>query len=269
MPFEVPVLSLFKIKRLNRFWDLGFRIPQGSVKRVRRRITMPLPSSSPPLFKVWIQPQRLEYSECIARYTHTSNETFCLLRIAVRSHMRRWQHGWAYSRLSAFPLLLFSPVCLFSFSPLSLSLLSITQPHPLHILLRFSPPLRWPSKTECPVLSVCHCLPAQEYQWPAAQSNQFLRGRSTVCLTSASLIIVSKHKPINSSQHLRLPTTKTPASYLKPPVFKALRASSTAVWDLSPIETWMVASEWFLTRFFFFFWMNWVVRRGLNCTVLK
>lgn len=106
-----------------------------------------------------------------------------------------------------FPLLSFL-LSAFFHSPIPLSLLSITQPRPLHILLRFSPPLRWPSKTECPVLSVCHCLPAQEYQWPAAQSNQFLRGGSTVYLTSASLIIVSKHKPINSSQHLRLPTTK-------------------------------------------------------------
>lgn len=114
-----------RLKRLNRFWDLGFRIPQGSVKRVLRRINMPLPSSSPPLFKVWIQPQRLEYSECIARYTHPSNETFCLLRIAVRSHMRRWQHGWAYSHLSAFfsffPSFLFSCLPFFILPSLSLS----------------------------------------------------------------------------------------------------------------------------------------------------
>lgn len=159
MPFEVPVLSLFKIKRLNRFWDLGFRIPQGSVKRVRRRITMPLPSSSPPLFKVWIQPQRLEYSECIARYTHTSNETFCLLRIAVRSHMRRWQHGWAYSRLSAFPLLSFL-LSAFFHSPPSPSL-SSPLPSPI---LSISSSDSLPLSADPQRQSALFCLSAIVYQ---------------------------------------------------------------------------------------------------------
>lgn len=38
-------------------------------------------------FKILLQPQRLDYSERIAKYVHSSNEIFCLLRFAVLSHM--------------------------------------------------------------------------------------------------------------------------------------------------------------------------------------
>lgn len=72
--------------------------------------------------------------------------------------------------------------------------------------------------------SALFCLSAIVYQHKntngqQAQNNQFLRGRSTVCLTSASLIIVSKRKPINRSRHLHLPTTKTLGIILKAPWF--------------------------------------------------
>lgn len=152
-----------------------------------------------------------------------------------------------------------------SFFPLSLplsvffsSFLSLPSPLPTLILPTSSadslPPRLWPSKTEYPVLSGCHCLPAREYQWPAAQSNQFLRGRSTVCLTSGSLIIVSERKLINSNHHLASPSQKP---WLL--VFKVLPALSTAVCTPTPTETWIVASQWSWCSYF----MNEVRRRGI------
>lgn len=55
-----------------------------------------------------------------------------------------------------------------------------------------------------------------------------------MCLTSASLIIVSKHKPINSFRRLHPAATKTLASYLKPLVFEVIQAASTAARSTSP-----------------------------------
>lgn len=152
-----------------------------------------------------------------------------------------------------------------SFFPVSLplsvffsSFLSLPSPLPTLILSTSSadsiPPRLWPSKTEYPVLSGCHCLPAWEYQWPAAQSNQFLRGRSTVCLTSGSLIIVSERKLIDSNHHLASPSQKP---WLL--VFKVLPALSTAVCTPTPIETWIVASQWSWCSYF----VNEVRRRGI------
>lgn len=71
------------------------------------------------------------YSECIAEYTHSCNETFCLLRIAVRSHMWRWQHGWVYSHLSIFsPPLAFFFFLSFPFLPI----LSMSSADPLPLV---------------------------------------------------------------------------------------------------------------------------------------
>ena len=143
----------------------------------------------------------------------------CLLSIAVRIHMLAWQHYQTYSHhpASSFhhSFLFFLGGGVFSFpfptgSPQNLSTLFVADPQGV----------------PC---SVCHCLSAQEYQWPAAQSNQSFRGRSTVCLTSASLIIVSKHKPINSRRCFHLAATKTLESYLKPPVFEVIQGTLSAV----------------------------------------
>lgn len=155
---------------------------------------MPLSSSSLHLFMVWIEPQDLNIQSASQNIPTLAVKHLVFWGL-LSGAMWRWQHGRAYSHLS-------SAVPFFSLHSIT------SRPHPLNVLNRFSPPRRWPSKTECPVLSVCHCQPAQEYQWPAAQSNQFLRGRSTVYLTSASLIIASKRKPINSSHHLTSPPQK-------------------------------------------------------------
>ena len=95
------------------------------MKRIVQKVNMPLPSLPLLLFKVQIQLQRPVYSECIAVYTQASNKTFSLLRIAVSSHIWRWQACWAYSHLSS----IFFFLCLLSFSLLSLSL------SPLSLLL--------------------------------------------------------------------------------------------------------------------------------------
>lgn len=144
----------------------------------------------------------------------------CLLSIAVRIHMLLWQRDQTYSHRPAPSSI---PPSVFFFFPLP-------------ALHRVSLPSLWLTLKDRVPCSVCHCLSAQEYQWPAAQSNQSLGGRSTVCLTSASLIIVSKHKPINSCCRLHPAATKTLESYLKLPVFEVIHVASTAERSNSPPE---------------------------------
>lgn len=131
----------------------------------------------------------------------------------------------SHAGMTAWPAL-FPSSCAFLYSLLCFFFLMVFPPlTPLH---RVSPPSLWLTLKDRVPCSVCHCLSAQEYQWPAAQSNQSLGGRSTVCLTSAPLIIVSKHKPINSCCRLHSAATKTLESYLKLPVFEVIQATSTA-----------------------------------------
>lgn len=181
----------------------------------------------PPRFEVQ-QLRRVEYSECIAVYTRCCSATLSFEYCCQNSHAKMTV------RLDLFPsfrIVLFLFLCIFAvFSPLP----------GLH---RVSLPYLWLTLKDRVPCSVCHCPSAQEYQWPAPQSDQFPGGRSTVCLTSASLIIVSKHKPINSCHHLHLTTTTTLASYLKPLVFEVSQAASTAA--KSPTEK---STDGFLNR---------------------
>lgn len=93
----------------------------------------------------------------------------------------------------------------------------------------------WPSKTECPVLSA---IVSQHRNTNGQQLKAInpLEVDPLLCLTSGSLIIVSKHKPINSCRRLHPTTTKTLASYPKPSVFEVIQASSTEAWITSPPE---------------------------------
>lgn len=152
----------------------------------------------------------------------------CLLSFAVRIHMPGWQCDQTSSHRPASSSI--HAAVSFSIFP------------PLPALHRVSLPSLWLTHKDRVPCSVCHCLPAQEYQWPEAQSNQSLRGRSTGCLTSASLIIVSKHKPINSCCRLHPASTEALAWYLKPPVFEAIQAASTAARSTSPPAKWL--PEW-------------------------
>lgn len=138
----------------------------------------------------------------------------------------------SHAGMTAWPDL-FPSSCVFLFSLLCF-FFSVFPPLPA--LRRVFLPSLWLTLKDRVPCSVCHCLSAEEYQWPAAQSNQSLGGRSTVCLTSASLIIVSKHEPINSCHRLHPTATKTLASYLKPPVFEVIQAVSTAARSTSPSE---------------------------------
>lgn len=174
---------------------------------------MPVPFSTLHFWFFLVRQQlwRVEYSEYVAE----NAMQHCLLSIAVRIHMPGWQRDRTYSHRpvpSSIPSSAF--FFLMVFPPLT----------PLH---RVSLPSLWLTLKDRVPCSVCHCLSAQEYQWPAAQSNQSLGGRSTVCLTSAPLIIVSKHKPINICCRLHSAATKTLESYLKPPVFEVIQATST------------------------------------------
>lgn len=142
----------------------------------------------------------------MAEYTHCCSATLSFEYCCQNSHAKMT------ARLDLFPL--FRTV-FFLFR----CILSVFSPLP--ILHGVSLPYWWLTLKDRVPCSACHCPSAQEYQWPAAQSDQFLRGRSTVYLTSASLIIVSKHKPIDSCRHLHPATTTTLASYLKPLVFSS------------------------------------------------
>lgn len=152
------------------------------------------------------QLQRVEYSERIAEYTHCCSATLSFEYCCQNSH----------AKMTARPaLFLWFRIVLFLFR----CILSVFSTLPA--LHGVSLAYWWLTLKDRVPCSACHCPSAQEYQWPAAQRDQFLRARSTVYLTSASLIIVSKHKPINSCRHLHPATTTTLASYLKPLVFSS------------------------------------------------
>lgn len=225
---------------------------------------MPLLYSPLLLFKVWIQPQRPEYSECIAEYIHSCNETFCLLRIAVRSHMWRWQHGWVYSHLSStfLPFFLsFFPIFFFFLpflsSPLPAPILSMSSTDSLPLV---ADPQRQ---------SALFCLSAIVYQHKNTNGQQLKAINSfevdPLCAWHQPPWLLSPNASRSIAATTSPPHHKTLASYLKPLVFKALPASSTAVWNLSPTETWIVALELFWCSCF----VNRVVRSGIICTVLK
>lgn len=182
---------------------------------------MPVPFFFPPHFKVRQELQSVEYSECIAEYTHCCSATLSFEYCCQNSHAKMT------ARLDLFPsfcIILFLFHCILSvFSPF-LALHGVSLAY------------WWLTLKDRVPCSVCHCQSAQEYQWPAAQSDQFFGGRSTVYLTSACLIIVSKHKPIDSCRHLHPATPTTLAPYLKPLVFEVIQAALTVARSTGPTE---------------------------------
>lgn len=181
--------------------------------------------------KILLQPQRLDYSERIAKYVHSSNEIFCLLRFAVLSHMWRWQHCQAYSLLASF-----FP----SFFPLSFSVLAFLHypiPLPLSSLLLATDPQRQ---------SALFCLSTIVHQHKNTNDRQ-LKAINSFEVDP----LFAWHQPPwllsqKTSRSIAATTSPPPQKAgitLKAPFSKMLQQSSTAVWNQSFIKSWNLPSE--------------------------